>query len=76
MTEPFVLKWDQILVLVAKDFKLKYNATALGFAWSLIVPLLTSVIYYFVFGIICRSTLCRHIFENIIIIINFKSISS
>lgn len=54
MTEPFVLKRDQILVLIAKDFKLKYNSTALGFAWSLIVPLLTSVIYYFVFGIMMR----------------------
>ncbi len=45
---------DQIRVLVAKDFKLKYNSTALGFLWSLLVPALTSVVYYFVFGIMLR----------------------
>ena len=48
------LKRDQILVLVAKDFKLKYNSTALGFAWSLIVPIFTSLIYFFVFGVVMR----------------------
>ena len=45
---------DQIRVLVMKDFKLKYNSTALGFLWSLLVPALTSVVYYFVFGIMLR----------------------
>jgi len=40
----FKLKRDQILVLIAKDFKLKYNSTALGFLWSLLVPTLTSVV--------------------------------
>lgn len=45
---------DQIRVLVMKDFKLKYNSTALGFLWSLLVPALTSVVYYFVFGIMMR----------------------
>ena len=49
MTRTFELKRDQILVLIAKDFKLKYNSTALGFAWSLIVPIFTSLIYFFVF---------------------------
>ena len=48
------LRFDQITVLIAKDFKLKYNSTALGFLWSLLVPLFTSVVYYFVFGIMVR----------------------
>ena len=48
------LKKDQVLVLVLKDFKLKYNSTALGFVWSLVMPLLSSLIYYFVFGIMMR----------------------
>ena len=48
------LKRDQILVLIAKDFKLKYNSTALGFLWSLLVPTFTSMVYYFVFGIMIR----------------------
>ena len=50
----FELKRDQILVLIDKDFKLKYNSTALGFLWSLLVPMFSSVIYYFVFGIMLR----------------------
>lgn len=45
---------DQVLVLVQKDFKVKYNSTALGFFWSLMVPALTSVVYYFVFAILMR----------------------
>lgn len=43
---------DQMRVLVSKDFKLKYNSTALGFLWSLIVPILTGCVYYLVFGVL------------------------
>ena len=45
---------DQIWVLVQKDFKLKYNATALGFAWCLLVPLMMSGVYYVVFGLLLK----------------------
>lgn len=54
MNRALTLKRDQICVLISKDFKLKYNATALGFAWSLIVPFFTSLIYFFVFGVMMR----------------------
>lgn len=54
MTYAVEVRRDQILALVAKDFKLKYNSTALGFLWSLLVPTLTSVVYFFVFGIMMR----------------------
>ena len=53
-THSFQLKLDQIAVLIAKDFKLKYNSTALGFLWSLLVPMFTSIVYYFVFGVMMR----------------------
>lgn len=45
---------DQIAVLVQKEFKLKYNSTALGFAWCLLVPLLMSCVYYVVFGMLMK----------------------
>ena len=45
---------DQIWVLIAKDFKLKYNATAIGFLWCMLVPFFTTLIYYFVFGVMMR----------------------
>ncbi len=54
VTHSLQLKIDQIRVLIAKDFKLKYNATALGFLWSLMMPALTSSVYYFVFGVMMR----------------------
>jgi len=54
MNGRLTLAKDQVFVLVAKDFKLKYNSTALGFLWSLLVPTLTSVVYYFVFGVMMR----------------------
>ena len=44
------LKFDQIVVLIKKDFKLKYDSTALGMVWSVLTPLLLSFVYYFVFG--------------------------
>ena len=44
------LKFDQIVVLIKKDFKLKYDSTALGMFWSVLTPLLMSFVYYFVFG--------------------------
>ena len=53
-SEKLALYRDQILVLVQKDFKLKYNATALGFAWCLLVPLLMSGVYYVVFGLLLK----------------------
>ena len=57
----FELKKDQIRVLIAKDFKLKYNSTALGFFWSLLMPVFSSVIYYFVFGIIMRFSVDNYL---------------
>lgn len=54
MTNYSRLVIDQILVLVAKDFKIKYDSTFLGFGWTIAVPILMSLIYYLVFGIMMR----------------------
>lgn len=55
------LKRDQVLVLIKKDFKLKYDSTALGMLWSIVTPLLMSLVYYFV---IYNSTIL-YMFEAI-----------
>ena len=54
------LKIDQIKVLVAKDFKLKYDSTALGFVWCFLVPTLMSLVYYVVFGIVLNWGRCEN----------------
>lgn len=54
MFQRTTIAFDQIYVLVLRDFKLKYNSTALGFLWSLLVPILQSAVYYVVFSSIAR----------------------
>jgi lipopolysaccharide transport system permease protein len=45
---------DQVFILVWRDFKLKYNSTALGFLWSFLVPGLQAVLYWAVFASVAR----------------------
>jgi homopolymeric O-antigen transport system permease protein len=54
MLTKWLLAKDQISVLISKDFKLKYNSTALGFFWSFGVPVAQSLVYFFAFSIIMR----------------------
>ena len=41
--------------LVARDFRVKYQASVLGFLWSFLNPLLTMFVYLFVFSKLFRS---------------------
>jgi ABC-type polysaccharide/polyol phosphate export permease len=43
-----------IVQLALKDFKIRYTHSALGYAWTVINPLLFAVIYYLVFSIFMR----------------------
>lgn len=54
MLTKWLLAKDQISVLISKDFKLKYNSTALGFFWSIGVPIAQSLVYFFAFSVIMR----------------------
>lgn len=54
LSRPIRLRVDQLEVLIAKDFKLKYDSTVLGFFWSLLTPMLMSAVYYLVFGVMMR----------------------
>jgi lipopolysaccharide transport system permease protein len=42
--------WDLLLVLVARDVKLRYRRSLLGLGWSLLNPLLQLLIFQFVFS--------------------------
>ena len=43
---------DLLTELIARDFKLRYNRSVLGIAWSLITPLLQLLVFYFVFDLV------------------------
>jgi ABC-2 type transport system permease protein len=38
-----------ILLLVARDLKVRYGSSSLGYLWSVLEPLMTALIYWFVF---------------------------
>jgi lipopolysaccharide transport system permease protein len=41
--------WELLWALIAKDFKVRYKNTALGFLWSLANPLMFAAVFYIVF---------------------------
>jgi len=41
--------------LTRKELKVKYRGSALGFFWSLLNPILTMLVYSFVFSIVLRN---------------------
>ena len=38
-----------LLLLVARDLKVRYGSSSLGYLWSILEPLMTALIYWFVF---------------------------
>lgn len=49
------LRWQLVLQLVRKDLKVKYQASALGFLWSLANPMLILIVYTLVFAVVFKS---------------------
>lgn len=49
---------DLIMLLVKKDFISKYKQTILGPAWAVIQPLLTTVVFTFIFGNVAGLANC------------------
>ncbi len=49
------VRWELLTQLVRKDLKVKYQGSALGFAWSLANPLLLMGIYYLIFGVVLAN---------------------
>jgi len=46
--------WDLLVNLTKKELKVKYRGTVMGFFWSLLNPLLTMLVFSFVFSFILR----------------------
>jgi ABC-type polysaccharide/polyol phosphate export permease len=46
---PSHLRWEVVRELAVSDFRLKYYDSALGYAWSMLSPLLMLGVFYFVF---------------------------
>lgn len=53
-THTLVYYRDLILVLLSKDFKVRYKSTFMGYAWSVLQPLVMSLIFASIFSIIMR----------------------
>jgi lipopolysaccharide transport system permease protein len=45
---------DLILVLLAKEFKVRYKSTFMGYAWSVMHPLVLALIFFTVFRVVMR----------------------
>ena len=49
------LHWlDVLWVLVEKEMKAKYKVASLGYIWSVVQPLSSAIIFYFVFKVVVR----------------------
>lgn len=46
--------WYLIVQFALKDFKIRYSNSLLGYAWSVLNPLIFTVIYYLVFSVFIR----------------------
>jgi len=54
-THGLILYRDLVRELLAKEFKVRYKSTVLGYVWSLLNPLAFTLIYYFVFSQLGRQ---------------------
>jgi ABC-type polysaccharide/polyol phosphate export permease len=46
--------WQLIVQFALKDFKIRYTHSVLGYAWSVLNPLVFALLYYFVFPVFVR----------------------
>lgn len=49
-----VRSWHLIVQFALKDFKIRYTHSLLGYAWSVLNPLVFALLYYFVFSVFVR----------------------
>jgi ABC-type polysaccharide/polyol phosphate export permease len=46
--------WHLVVQMALKDFKIRYTHSALGYAWSVLNPLIFSLVYFLVFSVFIR----------------------
>ena len=46
---------ELLVALIVKDFRVRYKNTALGFLWSMAIPLLFALVFYLVFETVLRQ---------------------
>jgi len=51
-----LLRWEVMRELALSDFRLKYYDSVLGYAWSMLSPLLMLAVFYFVFRFVLGVT--------------------
>jgi len=68
-------QYERIWLLAKTDFKLRYNASALGLIWAFVYPLIRILIYYIVFSFVFSKDIPHYgfyIFSGIIIWMYFQ----
>src|SRR5690625_548983 len=43
---------EVLRLLISRDLKVRYSGTAMGYLWTIVEPLMLSLIFWFVFGVI------------------------
>ena len=67
---------DLLINLVSKEIKVRYQGAVLGFAWSLMNPLMVTLMYLFLFSVIFKSNQEHHALFMITGIIHWNLFSS
>ena len=62
--------------LTKKELKVKYRGSALGFLWSLLNPILTMLVYSFVFSIVLRAGIQEFAIFLICVLLPFNFLSN
>jgi ABC-2 type transport system permease protein len=61
MQRPRLLRiWDNrrtLALLIARDLKVKYSGSALGYVWSILEPLMLAGVYWFIFTVLIKRAL-------------------
>lgn len=76
----FFVRWwvyrDLVRNLVSKEIKIRYQGAALGFAWSLMNPLMITLMYLIVFTYVFRSNQAHYALFMVVGIIHWNLFST